>query len=369
MKGFTAMPKKTKAQELALKYMSDYKKMSPEALIKTLGTFKNAYASRKRVLEQSGKTSSALKNIEKKNPFTESISKLRKEYKGKGKELKERVLTEIKKYKDFFSSKTSAPTKKTQPKKSSTPIQSTKSEKKKASAHTSIRKSKETKAEKIAKKPIEEFAKFKTTESDLKQMEKEFRTLQQGYIKRAKQFEDKGIYSSAVVGMKEFSDPYLDSIAELRKQYEGRPSAWRNRMLSEIAIFHNFFNNKTSTLKGAYEATREQDARLFGKDEKGNPIRTMTEEERSSYWRVYNEYLRLHENRMLASNQVQQVVSRFFINGELPIWNSMEDENFDLVALLEKIEEQMQKEYIDDLEEEEKRFGSGESLYSEDWYD
>ena len=389
------MAKKTKAQELASKFINEFKKMSNSDLLSSLNIFKNAFAARERVLEQSGQASPALKNIKEKNPYRGSITDLEKQYKNKGQELRNLALNEIAKYKRFFESKTSEPTPKKTPKQKKEPapkvpnipkVQKEPEPKVKSTEFSYPNKPKarkKTKAEEIASRPIEDFAKYKTTASDLAQMEKDLKTLQRGYIKRSEEMEKKGLFSIANYGMKEYTNPYLDSISELKKQYKDRPGAWRNRMLAEIAVFHNFFNNETSTVGGIYKVNKEQDARIFGTNKNGMPLGTLTKDERETYWKLYNEYMRLNENRIAQSNDVQKALGFLAqhpnyiadVNGkptelgiELPKWDDMENIGYDLVGAMARIEMEMKRRDLIEIEEEEKRFGTGNQVHSGHWH-
>ena len=81
-----------------------------------------------------------------------------------------------------------------------------------------------------------------------------------------------------------------------------------NRIRSELFHIQEFFNAKTGDVKGAREVMREQDARIFGTNERGTPLKRMTIEERTKFWSVYEEYLKTFKNAeaKYGSERIQQ---------------------------------------------------------------
>lgn len=85
----------------------------------------------------------------------------------------------------------------------------------------------------------------------------------------------------------------------------------RNQMLGEIMHLQEFFQARTSTVPGARKVMIEQDARIFGINEKtGKPAKRMSVEERTRMWRNYIKFVGTHPNivNLLegGSNRVQQ---------------------------------------------------------------
>lgn len=82
----------------------------------------------------------------------------------------------------------------------------------------------------------------------------------------------------------------------------------RNKAINEIARIQEFFNAKTSSVKGAREVMRQQDIRIYGKNELGNPVHRMTVEKRTKYWSVYDEFLSTYKNAeaIFGSDKIQQ---------------------------------------------------------------
>ena len=81
-----------------------------------------------------------------------------------------------------------------------------------------------------------------------------------------------------------------------------------NRIRSEIFHIQEFFNAKTGSVKGARDVMREQDARIFGVNERGMPLKRMTIEERTKFWSVYEEFLNTYKNAeaIYHSDKIQQ---------------------------------------------------------------
>lgn len=61
--------------------------------------------------------------------------------------------------------------------------------------------------------------------------------------------------------------------------------------LSELQRYHDFLNAKSSTVSGARDIMKKQDARIFGTDENGKPLQRLTAEQRKNFWSLYNEFL------------------------------------------------------------------------------
>lgn len=85
----------------------------------------------------------------------------------------------------------------------------------------------------------------------------------------------------------------------------------RNQMLGEVMHLQEFFSARTSTVPGARKVMIEQDARIFGVNEKtGKPAKRMTVEERTRMWRNYTKFIATHPNivNLLegGSDRVQQ---------------------------------------------------------------
>ena len=83
-----------------------------------------------------------------------------------------------------------------------------------------------------------------------------------------------------------------------------------------IYRFGNFVKARTSTVRGAEDVLREQDARIFGADINGNPYFTMDKNTRDAFWRNFNafkesygRYLENYYNYTRGSDGVIRLVS------------------------------------------------------------
>lgn len=91
----------------------------------------------------------------------------------------------------------------------------------------------------------------------------------------------------------------------------------KNQIIQELAQYHSFFNAKTSTIPGIKKLNKEMDARLFGANKRGSPIKTMTEPERKKYWAMYTEFYNnpnvMANAGLYGSNVVQRTIAEIFI--------------------------------------------------------
>lgn len=119
--------------------------------------------------------------------------------------------------------------------------------------------------------------------------------IRQGQLEKVK----KNVYSPALEKMEEY---YEENGATPVSKIS------RNKAINEIARIQEFFNAKTSSVKGAREVMRQQDIRIYGKNELGNPVHRMTVEKRAKYWSVYDEFLSTYKNAeaIFGSDKIQQ---------------------------------------------------------------
>ena len=112
------------------------------------------------------------------------------------------------------------------------------------------------------------------------------------------------------------SSVWSPALEKMEAYYEGstqRPISkmTRNQMLGEVMHLQEFYKAKTSTVPGARKVMIEQDARIFGINEKtGKPAKRMSVEERTRMWRNYKKFIATHPNivNLLegGSDRVQQ---------------------------------------------------------------
>lgn len=191
-----------------------------------------------------------------------------------------------------------------------------------ASRKTKIKKptvKKPTKAEKISKIPIEEIASL-SGEEGMKKLRGYVSALQMGYKRRVGQFKRQNLSSYAQISL----EASMSDAARKRKVSD----MTRNQLLMEFARYSKFFNSVSSTVAGIKALNREQDARIFGVDEKGNPLNTMTKDERDLYWSVYDEFFNQETDvfSSYGSSRVQQAVAE--------VQNSGTDMSDKIVAII-----------------------------------
>lgn len=91
------------------------------------------------------------------------------------------------------------------------------------------------------------------------------------------------------------------------KHVQKAPSRMRkDSSIAELKRLNQFFNSKTSTVKGAREVMREQDIRIFGADEAGKPRQRLTRKQRDFMWAGYQEFLTGADTAALAGRSYAQ---------------------------------------------------------------
>lgn len=138
---------------------------------------------------------------------------------------------------------------------------------------------------------------------------------------------EKSVYSPALDKMKDF---YED-------RGKNAPSRMNmNQMRNEVFKLQEFFDSDTSTVPGARRVQAEQDRRIFGTDSRGRAKNRMTVEERTDFWKVFEEYKKMRPADVLEqSNIVQQAIGQILIEND-KIDFSMET----LQKLMDKVEGQ-----------------------------
>lgn len=128
----------------------------------------------------------------------------------------------------------------------------------------------------------------------LRQFREKFRYRQKAFDRAGK-----NVYSPALEKMEDYYD---------RNGVQSPEAMNVNRIRSELFHIQEFFNSKTADVKGARKVMREQDARIFGTNERGAPLKRMTIEERTKFWSVYEEYLKTFKNAeaRYGSERIQQ---------------------------------------------------------------
>lgn len=190
----------------------------------------------------------------------------------------------------------------------------------------------QTKAEKIASIPIEDISRMSGKQR--KTLEKYVRTLRAGYKRRVQSFAKKGLVSHAQIA--------LEGTIPDKKQVQ-LTKMTRNQLILEFSRYAKFFNDVTSSEAGIKKVNREQDIRIFGKDAKGRPRRTMTDQERQKFWSLYEEYENQNPtatSRYGSESIQQQIADALFdaqtINGE------------NLVDFLDRVEQRLAKHNMEE---------------------
>lgn len=150
-------------------------------------------------------------------------------------------------------------------------------------------------------------SKLKTKDGSAQEMLKMFR---EKFRYREKAFDraGKNVYSPALEKMEDYYSRNGERPPEKMTVHQIR---------SELFHIQEFFNSRTSDVKGAREVMREQDIRIFGSNERGNPVKRMTVEERTKFWSVYEEYLRTYKSAeaRYGSQRIQQYLGELTIKG------------------------------------------------------
>ena len=136
----------------------------------------------------------------------------------------------------------------------------------------------------------------------LRQFREKFRYRQKAFDRAGK-----NVYSPAVEKMEGYYE---------RNGVQSPESMNVNRIRSELFHIQEFFNSKTADVSGARKVMREQDARIFGVNERGVPRYRMTIEERTKFWSVYEEYLNTFkaDETRYGSDKIQQFLGDITIN-------------------------------------------------------
>ena len=97
--------------------------------------------------------------------------------------------------------------------------------------------------------------------------------------------ESKTFYSAEYERQRDWVSDHFDS---LKKAPSKTNKAEAN---AELQRYAKFFRAKSSTVAGAREIMKKQDARIFGVDENGNPLDRMTRSQRENFWTLYDEFM------------------------------------------------------------------------------
>lgn len=187
-----------------------------------------------------------------------------------------------------------------------------------------------TVAERVADIDIEDFVKLDTSPQSLKTLSNALNALRRGYRDRLKKIHAFGEYSYAEDAFKKSLPINLPASKIVPK---AAPDQRRNLLISEISKFQSFMKSETSTVEGIKNVQRQQDIMVFGRDESGNPLGTMTADERLAYWSAWDEYSRQFKEDVAAAGRyikaMQVLHSVMFQTPE-----SQKDEDFNILLNL-----------------------------------
>ena len=188
-------------------------------------------------------------------------------------------------------------------------------------------------SEEYASTPIEEVVKKTTSAADLKELVKMVNVMRSGAKARIKSIEKAGLYSYA-------ADKFAPSEKTVREMLKGKtPVEQRNILVQEFARYQAFFESKSSSKIGIAEIEREQDIRIFGADENGNPRATLSRDDRMRFWALYSEYANSHAVKVTkyGSDRIQQMIAEFAIQ------KPDHDSDFPFQKMLDFLEEHMKE--------------------------
>lgn len=151
----------------------------------------------------------------------------------------------------------------------------------------------------------------------------------------------RSIYDKKTEILDKYSEKVYSPAKEKMDAYykaSGKPSPSkisRNRAYNEIFQIQNFFNAKTSTLKGAREVMRDQDARIFGLTKSGRPKKRMTTEQRTRFWELYEDFISTNKTAeyVFGYSNIWQELGNIVIKGK----------SGDKLELFETLEERLLK--------------------------
>lgn len=102
--------------------------------------------------------------------------------------------------------------------------------------------------------------------------------------------------------------PARDAMTNYYDKHEQKaPSRTRkDSAIAELKRLNQFFNAKTSTVKGAREVMREQDLRIFGEGKDGKPAQRLTRAQRDLMWSGYQEFISGSDTAAIAARSYGQ---------------------------------------------------------------
>ena len=166
-------------------------------------------------------------------------------------------------------------------------------------------------AEKWGERDIwEEYQTMGTSEKAAK-MADDLRKVRQATSRRLSTLKKHGSVSYAEYALKrELKKSFINGKPDFKK-IEANPRQYYDSLEKLTSIFHNFWEAKTSSVKGAYLEQQAQGRRIYGVEDgedklTGKPVRVMDYKESSLYWALYDEfYAQKNEASRVYSGIVQ----------------------------------------------------------------
>ena len=164
--------------------------------------------------------------------------------------------------------------------------------------------------------PYEELSSIKLENGAIEKLSRYVNILKQGLKIRMAQFEKSGEYSYVFDKIEEAN---LKNVPASQIGVGRTAKERRNLLLQEIARYQSILEAQSATVEGAREINREQDIRIFGVDESGEPKETFTNDERKEYWSLYEEYEKFDPTygSRYGSSTTQQVIADMYRSGSV----------------------------------------------------
>lgn len=183
---------------------------------------------------------------------------------------------------------------------------------------------KKTVAEKLAEISWEDISRLTTSAKDMKTLMRYVDTMRQGMNRRIQMFNRRGIFSYAAdsvdsMGIKNESARNIVNRIMKSKAGPGKSklATARNALIAEFAKYQQFFSSQTSSLEGIALVNAEQDKRIFGGEYQK---KSMTDEERKTFWHVYEDFMEnpsfIRTASMTSETVQQQLAYAMFDEGE-----------------------------------------------------
>ncbi len=191
---------------------------------------------------------------------------------------------------------------------------------------------KKTVAEKLAETSWEDISRLTTSAEDMKTLMHYVDTMRQGMNRRVQMFKRRGIFSYAadsIDSMNIKNESAKNIVNRIMKSKAGpgksKLATARNALIAEFAKYQQFFNSQTSSLEGIALVNAEQDKRIFGGEYQK---KSMTDEERKTFWHVYEDFMEspsFARTASMTSETVQQYLASAMFDNSSAIETYVKD--------------------------------------------